>query len=223
MPSESDSASGVNVEHLLEEVEQLTPEQRAELRAKLNEEPQPPMAGWSPDPLKLKGALKYLNDGGEATREELAEYLSSIDEISEITSMDYGLAGRSSNDIFHIEKGDSKAEDLFSLTQEGEQLSEMFDDDLNGLRPVEKSLYRGLSLYGHMGAFLGVLEKHRQNGGHPDGMLKEEIVDEMEEFYGGEASNYTGYLGTLCDRLELINRSRDGNRARYKISVPERW
>ncbi|WP_161607594.1 hypothetical protein [Haloarcula japonica] len=54
-------------------------------------------------------------------------------------------------------------------------------------------------------------------------MLKEEIVSEMEEFYGGEASNYTGYLGTLCDRVELITRTRDGNRARYKIAVPERW
>ncbi|MHC3378199.1 hypothetical protein [Haloarcula sp. H-GB5] len=204
-------------------MEQLTPEQRAELRAKLNEEPQPPMAGWSPDPLKLKSALKYLSDGAEATREELAEYLSSIDEISEISSMDYGLAGRSSNDIFHVEKGDSKADDVLSLTEQGEQLAEMFDEDLDGLRPVEKTLYRGLSLYGHMGAFLGILEMHRQNGGHPDGMLKEEIVDEMEEFYGGEASNYTGYLGTLCDRIELISRTRDGNRARYKLSIPERW
>lgn len=223
MPSERVNASGVDVEHLLEEVEQLTPEQRAELQARLNEKPSPPLAGWSPDPLKLKAALKHLNDEREVTREELAEYLSSIDEISEITSMDYGLVSRSSNDIFHVEKGNSKGEDMLSLTEQGQQLAEMFDDDVDGLRPGEKTLCRGLSTYGHMGAFLGILEKHRQDGGHPDGMLKEEIVEEMEEYYGGEASNYTGYLGTLCDRLELITRSRDGNRARYKIAVPERW
>lgn len=223
MPLEEDNTSGVDVEHLLDEVEQLTPEQRTELQAKLNEEPKPPLMGWSPDPLKLKVALNQLVEEEQVTREELAEELSSIDEISEISSMDYGLVSRTSNDIFHVEKGDSKGEDVLSLTEQGWDLAEMFDNDFDGLRPVEKTLYRGLSLYGHLGAFLGILEKHRQDGEHPDGMLKEEIVSEMEEFYGGEASNYTGYLGTLCDRVELITRTRDGNRARYKIAVPERW
>jgi hypothetical protein len=54
-------------------------------------------------------------------------------------------------------------------------------------------------------------------------MLKEDLVEEMADLYGGEADTYTGYLGTLCNRLELITRTRDGNRARYKIAVPERW
>lgn len=223
MTSSKNSSDYSDLERLLREVEQLPPEQRAELRARLDEEPAPPLAGWSPDPLKLKAALAYLTAEDEVTREGLAEYLSATDGISEITSMDYGLVGRSSNDVFHVEKADSKSEDLLSLTARGRQLAGMFDDDLDGLRPAEKTLYRGLSLYGHMGAFLGVLERHRQEGGHPDGMLKEELVSEMEAYYGGEASNYTGYLGTLCDRLELITRTRDGNRARYRLSVPERW
>ena len=223
MPANEDERSGVNVEELMAEVEQLTPEERAALRERLNEEPSPPLAGWSPDPLKLKVALNHLVDVDEATREDLAEVLSAVDEISEITSMDYGLVGRNSNDIFHVDKGDSKAEDRLSLTTQGRQLAEMFDDEFDGLRPVEKALYRGLSVYGHLGAFLGILERDRQQGGHSDGMLKEDLVEEMAELYGGEADTYTGYLGTLCNRLELITRTRDGNRARYKIAVPERW
>jgi hypothetical protein len=223
MPSNEDERSEVNVEDLMAEVEQLTPEERAALRERLNEEPSPPLAGWSPDPLKLKVALNHLVDVDEATREDLAEVLSAVDEISEITSMDYGLVGRNSNDIFHVDKGDSKAEDRLSLTTQGRQLAEMFDDEFDGLRPVEKALYRGLSVYGHLGAFLGILERDRQQGGHSDGMLKEDLVEEMAELYGGEADTYTGYLGTLCNRLELITRTRDGNRARYKIAVPERW
>jgi hypothetical protein len=223
MLSEEDERNGASVEDLMAEVEQLTPEERAALRERLNEEPSPPLAGWSPDPLKLKVALNHLVDVDEATRENLAEVLSAVDEISEITSMDYGLVGRNSNDIFHVDKGDSKAEDRLSLTTQGRQLAEMFDDEFDGLRPVEKALYRGLSVYGHLGAFLGILERDRQQGGHPDGMLKEDLVEEMAELYGGEADTYTGYLGTLCNRLELITRTRDGNRARYKIAVPERW
>jgi hypothetical protein len=223
MPSNEEERSEVDVEELIAEVEQLTPEERATLRERLNEEPSPPLAGWSPDPLKLKVALNHLVDVGETTREDLAEVLSAVGEISEITSMDYGLVGRKSNDIFHVEKGDSKAEDRLSLTTQGRQLAEMFDDEFDGLRPVEKTLYRGLSVYGHLGAFLGILERHRQQDGHPDGMLKEDLVEEMAELYGGEADTFTGYLGTLCNRLELITRTRDGNRARYKIAVPERW
>jgi hypothetical protein len=223
MPSNEEERSEVDVEELIAEVEQLTPEERATLRERLNEEPSPPLAGWSPDPLKLKVALNHLVDVGETTREDLAEVLSAVGEISEITSMDYGLVGRKSNDIFHVEKGDSKAEDRLSLTTQGRQLAEMFDDEFDGLRPVEKTLYRGLSVYGHLGAFLGILERHRQQDGHPDGMLKEDLVEEMAELYGGEADTFTGYLGTLCNRLELITRTRDGNRARYKVAVPERW
>jgi hypothetical protein len=223
MASADDDKSQVDIEHLLREAEQLSAEQRAELRAKLDEEPNPPLAGWSPDPLKLKVALNHLSGEGRATKEALADLLSAVDGISEITSMNYGLVGRSDNDIFHVERGDTRGEDVLSLTDQGQQLAEMFDDDFSGLRPVEKTLYRGLSMYAHLGVFLGLLEKHRQNGGHPDGMLKQDLTEEMEAIYGGEASTYTGYLGTLCDRLDLIERGRDGSKARYEIAVPERW
>jgi hypothetical protein len=135
--------------------------------------------------------------------------------------MDYGLVGRKSNDIFDVEKGSSKGEDVFTLTRQGRDLAEMFDDDISGLRPVETTLYRGLAMYGNMAAFLGILEKHRTQNGHPDGMLKEDLVEEMEAYYEGKASTYAGYLGTLAERLGLIERTRDGNKARYKIVVPE--
>lgn len=223
MTSTEDNQGEASIDDLLKEAEQLTTEERAELRSKLGEEPEPPLAGWSPDPLKLKVALNVLSDTSSITKEELADRLTSVEEISEINSMNYGLVGRKTNDIFHVEKGNSQGEDILSLTNQGRQLAEMVDDDFNGLRPVEKTLYRGLSVYGHMGAFLGILEKHRQNSSHPKGMLKEDIVEEMEEFYEGEASTYAGYLGTLCDRIGLIERSRDGNKARYKLTVPERW
>lgn len=223
MPSDEDNRSGPDIDDLLDEVERLPPEEREVLRARLNENPQPPLAGWSPDPLKFKAAVNHLQEVGEIRRDELADYLSSIEDINEITSMNYGLVSRDTNDVFYVERGNSKAEDVLSLTEQGRLLAEMFDDDLTGLRPVEKTLYRGLSIYGHLVAFLGILERYRQEDNHPDGMLKEDLVDAMADYYGGEADNYTGYLGTLCDRLQLIERSRDGNRARYKIAVPERW
>lgn len=223
MTSENDTESEPELASLLERIERLPPEQRSKLRAKLDERPTPPLAGWTPDPLKFKAALRYLADRGSATRAELAEYLGSLSQISDISSMEYGLVGRKTNDVFVVEKGDRKADDVLSLTEQGEHLADMFDDDLEGLRPVEKTLYRGLSLYGHMVAFLGILERHRRDDGHEDGMLKEDLIEEMAAYYADEATTYTGYLGTLCDRLDLITRTRDGNRARYDLTVPERW
>lgn len=211
-----------DVEELLEGVDQLSPEERERLRARLIADPIPPLAGWTPDPLKLKVALKKLQEEGSITRGDLREHLSSIDGISEITSPDYGLVGRKSNDIFEVEKGSGKGQDVFTLTRQGQELAEMFDEDFSGLRPVEIALYRGLSMYGNMAAFLGILEKHRnQDDAHPDGMLKEDLVEEMATIYGGKASIYTGYLGTLAERLGYIERTRDGNRARYKLVTPE--
>lgn len=221
MTSTTDNNHADDVEELLDRVEQLSPEERARLRERLDSDPSPPLAGWSPDPLKLKVALNKLQEVESITRGDLRKHLTDIDSISEITSMDYGLVGRKSNDIFNVEKGSSKGEDVFTLTEQGRELAEMFDDDFSGLRPVETALYRGLSVYGNMAAFLGILEKHRKDGGHPDGMLKEDLVDEMEAYYGGKASTYAGYLGTLAERLGLIERTRDGNRARYKLIVPE--
>lgn len=223
MTQERDNTGEGDFESLVKRIERLPAEQRAELRARLDEEPTPPLAGWTPDPLKFKAAVRHLADEGEATRAELAEFLSSLEAISEISSMDYGLVGRERNDVFAVETGERKADDVLSLTEQGEALAAMFDDDLESLRPAEKTLYRGLSLYGHMAAFLGILERHRRDGGHEDGMLKADLVDEMAAYYGDEATTYTGYLGTLCDRLDLISRTRDGNRARYDLTVPERW
>lgn len=34
---------------------------------------------------------------------------------------------------------------MLSLTERGQQLAEMFDDDVGGIRPVEETLYRGLT------------------------------------------------------------------------------
>lgn len=223
MTSEKGNEGENDLESLLERIERLPAEQRAELRAKLDEDPSPPLAGWTPDPRKFKAAVRHLADEGSATRAELAEFLRSIEAIGDISSMDYGLVGRERNDVFAVERGERKADDVLSLTAQGEHLAAMFDDDLDALRPVEKTLYRGLSLYGHMAAFLGILERHRRDGGHEDGMLKADLVEEMSAYYGDEATTYTGYLGTLCDRLDLISRTRDGNRARYALTVPERW
>lgn len=211
-----------DVEELLNRVDQLPPEERERLRERLTADPSPPFAGWTPDPLKLKVALNKLQQEGSITRGDLREHLSSIDGISEITSMDYGLVGRKSNDIFEVEKGSNKGQDVLTLTRQGKDLAEMFDEDFSELRAVETALYRGLSMYGSMVAFLGFLEKHRnKEDAHPDGMLKKDLEEAMATIYGGKASTYTGYLGTLTERLDLIERSRDGNRARYKLVTPE--
>lgn len=45
----------------------------------------------------------------------------------------------------HKHRSLAKRRTVLSLTEQGQQLAEMFDDDVGGIRPVEKTLYRGLT------------------------------------------------------------------------------
>lgn len=219
-----DNGSGSEVDELMARVDKLDPDERARLRALLDEPASVPLAGWASDPLKTKAALRHLTAVGDCTRQELADHLNTIEELGGVSSMDFGIVGRKSNDLFNVEKKGSKAEDVLSLTRAGEEVAAMFDDDMSGLTPAEKALYRGLHMYGHTVAFLGQLERHRNNeNAHEDGILKEDLVGDLEQIYGGKASPYVGYSGTLCERLDLIKRTRDGNKMRYKLTVPEEW
>jgi len=218
-----DNLSDSEAEELLEEIERLPPEEQQRLIELMNAEPDPPLVGWASNPLKTKAALRHLTKVGECTREELAEFLNTIDELGEVNSMNYGLVGRHSNDLFHVEKGASKAKDELSVTSVGEDVAAMFNDDLDSLTPAEIALYRGLHMYGHYVAFLGELEKHRRTDGHKDGILKSDLVDALRPYYGNEAEAYVGYCGTLCERLKLIERTRDGNQMRYKFVLPREW
>ncbi|WP_411967746.1 hypothetical protein [Haloferax sp. YSSS75] len=219
------NGSSPDEEELIERLRQLPPEERRRVLSEVEDAPlpRPPLVGWASNPLKGKAALRRLVDVGAETREELADFLNSLDELGEVGSMNYGLVGRRSNDLFHVEKGSSKAEDVLSLTPIGKEVAEKFDDDLTKLTRSEIALYRGLHMYGHTVAFLGVLEKLQQTGDHPDGPLKAEIVEELEQYYQNEATAFVGYCGTLCERLELIERTRDGNQMRYRLTVPKEW
>ncbi|MFB6080091.1 MAG: hypothetical protein ABEJ81_03740, partial [Haloferacaceae archaeon] len=171
-----------------------------------------------------KAALRHLHSVDSCSREELADYLNTIEQLGEVGSMNFGLVGRKSNDLFQVEKKGSKAEDVLSLTIVGEDVADMFDDDMTGLRPAETAVYRGLHMYGHYVAFLGELERfNRVDHTHPDGILKSDLLERLEEYYGNEADPYVGYCGTLCERLDLIERTRDGNQMRYKLTVPREW
>jgi len=214
---------GSDVDELISQVQQLPPEERKQFLSRLNEEPRPPLAGWASNPLKTKATLRHLVENGECSREELADFLGSLDELGDVTSMNFGLAGRKSNDLFLVEKGSSKADDILSLSPVGLEVAEMFDSDLTGLSPAEKALYRGLHMYGHYVAFLGELERHKRSDGHEDGILKSDLVDAIEPYYGNEADAFVGYCGTLCERLQLIERTRDGNQMRYKLTLPKEW
>lgn len=219
----SSDDSDPDLDELISQVRQLPPEEREQFLSRLDEEPRPPLAGWASNPLKTKAALRHLFENGECTRRELADFLESLDELGEVSSMNFGVVGRKSNDLFLVEKGSSKADDVLSLSPVGLDVANMFDDDLTGLSPAEKSLYRGLHMYGHYVAFLGELERHKRSDGHENGILKSDLIDAIRPYYGNEADAFVGYCGTLCERLQLIERTRDGNQMRYKLALPKEW
>jgi hypothetical protein len=134
------------------------------------------------------------------------------------------VATRKSNDLFHIEKKWSKEGDVFSLTPQGEIVESMFNDDLSGLTPVEKALYRGLHSYESWFVFLGEIVRYQQQpDAHKDGILKRDLIDRLKEPYGNESEAYVGFYATLSARLDLMKRTRDGNQMRYQLLVPREW
>lgn len=212
------------LDELASQFNSLSKEEREALRARLDESTDlpPPQAGWNTDPLRLKAALRRLRDGESIQRDELGEYLGTIENITAPQSVNYGLAARDSNDLFAVERGDEKASDRISLTEQGEEIAELFNDDMDGLTPIETTVYRGLALCGEMAVFLGILERHRCASDHDEGMLKSDVMEEMGEVYATSVDNRVGYNRSLCSDLGLITSSRDGNKARYKIAVPDR-
>lgn len=220
-----DNPSDSKAEDVLDQLQQLPPEERQRVLQMLDEPTEPPLVEWASNPLKAKAALHRLTEVRECTREELAAHLNDIDELGEVQSMNFGLVGRRTNDLFHVEKRGSKGEDVLSLTAVGRDVAEKFNDNMSGLTPVEKSFYRGLHMYGHYVAFLGELERYMrvEDDPHEDGILKADLVERLEAYYGNEADSYAGYCGTLCERLGLIARRRDGNQMRYRLTVPREW
>lgn len=217
--------SDIEAEDVLDQLQQLPPEERERVLQMMDEPTDPPLVEWASNPLKAKAALRRLTEVSECSREELAAHLNDLDELGKVQSMNFGLVGRRTNDLFHVEKGGSKGEDVLSLTAVGREVAEKFNDDMSGLTAVEKSLYRGLHMYGHYVAFLGELERYMrvEDDPHEDGILKADLVDRLESYYGNEADSYAGYCGTLGERLGLIVRERDGNQMRYRLNVPREW
>ena len=215
----------LEADDVLDQLQRLPPEERKQVLQMIDEPTDPPLVEWASNPLKTKASLRRLSQVNECSREELAAHLNDLDELGEVQSMNFGLVGRRTNDLFHVEKRGSKAEDVLSLTAVGRDVAEKFNDDMSGLTPVEKSLYRGLHMYGHYVAFLGELERYMrvEDDPHEDGILKTDLVERLEAYYGNEADSYAGYCGTLCERLGLITRTRDGNQMRYRLTVPREW
>lgn len=195
-----------------------------ELKEEKNE---PPRVGYCPEPMKLKLALKLLEDGREVTRGELREYLSSFDSVGEISSDSFGLVGRESNDLFEVREGDDRGTDVLSLTEKGTEIAEWFDDGTEELTAREKTLFRGLHHYASQFVFLGEIERHRQKkrqaGEEDNGILRADLEEKLVSVYGGSGKYFTGYYATLFDRLDVIEKVQDGRQVRYRLAVPSAW
>lgn len=202
------------------EIEELLREVKAE-------RDEPPRVGYCPEPMKLKLALKLLEDGREVTRGELREHLSSFDSVGEISSDSFGLVGRESNDLFEVREGDDRATDVLSLTVNGMEIAEWFDDGTEELTAREKTLFRGLHHYASQFVFLGEIERYRQEkrqaGEADDGILRADLEERLVSVYGGSGKYFTGYYVTLFDRLDVIEKVQDGRQVRYRLAVPSAW
>jgi hypothetical protein len=205
--------SGKEIEELLHEVKE--------------EKNEPPRVGYCPEPMKLKVALKFLEDGREVTRAELRDHLSSFDSVGEISSDSFGLVGRESNDLFEVREGEDRSADALSLTPRGVEIAEWFDDGAEELTAREKTLFRGLHHYASQFVFLGEIERHRQEkrqaGEEDNGILRADLEERMVSVYGGSGKYFTGYYATLFDRLDVIEKVQDGRQVRYRLAVPSSW
>lgn len=218
MANNPDDESGPNTDDLAEKLLELSSEERQELLAQLEDDVEIPILRWSSNPNAVKEAFRFVHEEGTVTFEELRAHLHSQDLIdAEKGSYKYGIVDHEEQLFFRV-NGKREADTEITLTDLGQKYAEAFESS-GDLSPFDLTVLFGMQPYGSAFRFLGILERHRDDGG----VLREELEEEMKAEYGGTGSFFTGYWGSWFSKLGLIEKENVGRKVKYKLSVPSGW
>lgn len=218
MTKNPEGENGPDKDDLAERLRKLSPEERQELLAQLEDNVEIPILRWSSNPNAVKEAFRFVHKQGTATFEELRAHLHSQDLIdAEKGSYKYGIVDHDEQVFFRV-NGKREADTEISLTDLGQRYAEAFENSAD-LTPFDRTVLFGMQPYGSAFRFLGILERHRDDGG----VLREELEEEMKEEYGGTGSFYTGYWGSWFSKLGIIEKEDVGRKVKYKLTVPAGW
>lgn len=204
-------------EELAERLKQLPPEERRELLEDLETEEDLPILRWSSNPEAVKAGFNFVEREGTVTLEELRAYLHSEGHIdAEEGSYNFGIVDTDDGPFFDT-TGEREPDTEVSLTELGEEVAGVFDESPE-LRPIERTLLIGMQPYGSAFRYLGILEKNRE-----DGILREDLEQELVDAYEGSGKYYTGYYNSWFHKLGLVKKENDGRKKRYHLATPSGW
>jgi len=204
-------------EELAEQLKQLPPEERRELFEELESEDKIPILGWSSNPEAVKAAFNFVENEGTVTFEELRSFLHREGHIdAEEGSYNFGIVDTENGSFFHT-TGGREPDTEISLSELGHEYAEVFDENTE-LRPIERTLLIGMQPYGSAYYYLGILESHGE-----DGILREDLEEELVDAYSGSGSYYLGYYNSWFHKLGLVEKERDGRKMRYRLATPSGW
>lgn len=202
---------------------ELPANERDELLREIEDEPRDgyPSLKWATNPVTVKAALNFIASDETTTFEELRQHLNTLDECDiDPGNYSFGIVDTSDESMIFQTTGGRDAETEISLTQTGENIAAMFDDN-HGVRPCERPLFFGLQPYGTGITFLSELDKHRDG----NGVLRQDLEAALQVRYGDQGAHALGYFSAWYSSLGLIEREPDpddGRRKRYFPSFSER-
>ncbi|MDS0300890.1 hypothetical protein NDI76_19245 [Halogeometricum sp. S1BR25-6] len=209
--------SGNDYDDLRDRLKELSSEERAALLKDVEAENELPIIGWSSNPEAVKAAFKYVEEQGTVTFEDLRQHLHDEEHIeAEQGSYNFGIID-TEREVFFKTDGDREAGTEITLNPCGKEYAEIFDES-DYLRPIEKTLLIGMQPYGSGLRFLGILEENRE-----DGILRENLQEQMVEEYEGSGKYFTGYYGSWYSKLGLVDKERVGRKVKYKPAFPSAW
>ncbi|KXA90250.1 hypothetical protein AKJ57_04290 [candidate division MSBL1 archaeon SCGC-AAA259A05] len=209
--------STVNKERILKDLKNLPPEERKEILDQIKPEKELPILYWTTNPITAKLTFKFLQNQGEATLEEIREFLQNQGAIrANKGEYNFGVIPRDGDLFFNID-GSWGENCKVSLTETGKKFAEIFRKDKE-MTSLERSLLIGIQPYGSGFVYLSILEKNREKG-----VLREDMQKELVNLYGNKGKYFTGYFTTWFSRIGLIKKEKDGRKVRYKPTFPTAW
>lgn len=179
-----------------------------------------PTLDWAHNPVSTKFALNFIASNGTVTFEELRQALYDNQYTKkERGEYSFGIVSTDDDDLMFNTNGGRHETTEIELTEMGDNIAGFLDDS-EVIRPCERPLFAGLHLKGAGAVFLSALNNHRDNGG----MLRQDVIDEMESQLGDEGKKETDYYASVFSKVDLIERNDDhidGRRSRYLPKYPE--
>lgn len=175
----------------------------------LMEEDTLPRFEWNSNLTAFKLLMRKVLQEPGIKDEKLVEHLKGRNQLTTKAKADNygyafeetGLFRRSNNKIY--------------LTEIGKKIAEEFNDD-EKFTTFEIVIMRGLQAQGAGFTVLNLINMTR-------GILREELMEKMEQIYGRKGRYFVGYFVRVFTQLKLIEKVNENGKAKYIPKFPVAW